>query len=74
MRTKAGDIATVSDSGIRNAKYINMTIVVPDDVAPRLREVCVMFGSGDEAYVSELKEILLRYIKDPNVNPYVEIG
>ena len=48
-------------------------IIVPDDVAPRLRQVCIMFGTGDEAYVEELKEILLRYMNDPSVSRYIEI-
>jgi hypothetical protein len=73
MNRRAENIPVVSDDGIKRAKYINVMIIVPDDVAPRLRQVCIMFGTGDEAYVEELKEILLRYMNDPSVSRYIEI-
>lgn len=73
MNRHAENIPVVSDNGIKRAKYINVMIIVPDDVAPRLRQVCIMLGTGDEAYVEELKEILLRYMKDPSVSRYIEI-
>lgn len=73
MNRHAENIPVVSDDGIKRAKCINVMIIVPDDVAPRLRQVCIMLGTGDEAYVEELKEILLRYMKDPSVSRYIEI-
>lgn len=73
MNRNAENIPVVSDNGIKRAKCINVMIIVPDDVAPRLRQVCIMLGTGDEAYVEELKEILLRYMKDPSVSRYIEI-
>lgn len=73
MNRNAENIPVVSDNGIKRAKCINVMIIVPDDVAPRLRHVCIMLGTGDEAYVEELKEILLRYMKDPSVSRYIEI-
>ena len=74
MNPHRENIPVVSDEGVKKAKCINVMILVPDDVAPRLRQVCIMFGTGDEAYVEELKEILLRYMKDPAVTRYIEIG
>lgn len=73
MNHLAENIPVVSDEGVKRAKYINVEIIVPDDVAPKLRQVVIMFGTGDEAYVEELKEILLRYMKDPAVSRYIEI-
>ena len=73
MNPHRENIPVVSDEGVKKAKYINVIILVPDDVAPRLRQVCIMFGTGDEAYVEELKEILLRYMNDPSVSRYIEI-
>ena len=73
MNPHRENIPVVSDEGVKKAKYINVMILVPDDVAPRLRQVFIMFGTGDEAYVEELKEILLRYMKDPTVTRYIEI-
>lgn len=73
MNPHRENIPVVSDEGVKKAKYINVMILVPDDVAPRLRQVCIMFGTGDEAYVEELKEILLRYMNDPSVSRYIEI-
>lgn len=73
MNPHRENIPVVSDEGVKKAKYINVMILVPDDVAPRLRQVFIMFGTGDEAYVEELKEVLLRYMKDPEVSRYIEI-
>lgn len=73
MNPHRENIPVVSDEGVKKAKYINVNILVPDDVTPRLRQVFIMFGTGDEAYVEELKEILLRYMKDPAVTRYIEI-
>lgn len=73
MNPHRENIPVVSDEGVKKAKYINVMILVPDDVAPRLRQVCIMFGTGDESYVEELKEILLKYMKDPAVTRYIEI-
>lgn len=73
MNPHRENIPVVSDKGVKKAKYINVMILVPDDVAPRLRQVSIMFGTGDEAYVEELKEILLKYMKDPAVTRYIEI-
>lgn len=73
MNPHRENIPVVSDEGVKKAKYINVMILVPDDVAPRLRQVFIMFGTGDEAYVEELKEILLKYMKDPAVTRYIEI-
>lgn len=73
MNPHRENIPVVSDEGVKKAKYINVMILVPDDVAPRLRQVFIMFGTGDESYVEELKEILLKYMKDPAVTRYIEI-
>ena len=73
MNHHAENIPVVSNDGIKRAKCINVMIIVPDDVAPRLRQVCIMFVTGDESYVEELKEILLRYMNDPSVSRYIEI-
>lgn len=73
MNPHRENIPVVSDEGVKKAKYISVMILVPDDVAPRLRQVLIMFGTGGEAYVEELKEILLKYMKDPAVTRYIEI-
>ena len=70
MRTK---IDKIPEADIRMTKNINLTVFYREPSTGEFKIACVMMGSGDEGYMKELMDLLVRYMNDPKVTRCIEI-
>ena len=70
MRAK---VDKIPEADIRMTKNINLTVFYREPSTGEIRIACVMMGSGDEGYMNELMDLLVRYMNDPNVTRCIEI-
>ena len=62
---------TLTPDKIRKAKYVNVGVIVNDDVCG-IVEPIIYLGNDDGEYIAQIRELLARYLEDPNVNRVID--
>jgi len=56
---------------VRKSKYINVDIIVKDDEFGVVDPV-VYLGPDDGEYIEQIRELIVKYLEDPNVRRVVD--
>ena len=56
---------------VRNAEYLTIGIIVRDEVYG-VTEPVVYLGKDDGEYIEQIRDLLARYLEDPNVDRVID--